>query len=627
VRVRSECRRFEGGKAQAIDRRGQSSKNFRRERLIALVALMLVVVLQTTPPAKAATPLGYSADIHFDLAKVPFSRFGSYLTFSHLAATAEHTEGLYLRTMHGFVPQRELFRVDLVRGGTSVPFREVASPTLLRLEAHWGFAEIAFSDPHLIRVRGQGVELRLSGLIPHREYAFAVARNRWEVNCNAQSLKFRLVGLVGTLAMDAPWKGRSPDHLIASFVPDSHTGQFEGVVEDFESVWHPRSYRESFDASLQALQREYSDWLSKMPDVVPEFQDAANLAAYIDWESVVAPEGHFQRPAMLMSKNWMINVWSWDHCFNAMALIDKDPALAWDQFLVVVDNQNADGAFPDNVNDRGLEWAFSKPPIHGWAASWMLRHSSAAPRPIIERLYEPLAKWTNWYFQFRDDDGDGLPQYNHGNDSGWDNASVFRVGPPVETPDLPAFLVLQMEALSQWAEVLGKPQESKEWSRRADDLLNKLLAQYWKGDHFVALHSGDHKVASEGDSLILFLPLILGNRLPEQVRAKLVAGLKEEGRFLTEHGLATESRKSPFYTSDGYWLGPIWAPSTMIIIEGLDAVGEKALARDLRTRFCAMAARSGMAENFDAITGEGLRDPAYTWTSSVFLIFAHELRN
>jgi putative isomerase len=40
-----------------------------------------------------------------------------------------------------------------------------------------------------------------------------------------------------------------------------------------------------------------------------------------------------------------------------------------------------------------------------------------------------------------------------------------------------------------------------------------------------------------------------------------------------------------------------------------------------------MAARSGMAENFDAITGEGLRDPAYTWTSSVFLIFAHELRN
>ncbi len=549
------------------------------------------------------------------------------MAFSHLAATGELPEGLYLRTMHGFVAPREVFRVELVQAGKSVPFREVASPTLLRLEAEGGWAEIAFSEPHLIRVRGHGVELRFSGLIPRRAYAYPVAKNNWEVNCNGQSIKFRFVGLSGPLAMDAPWTGRSPIHLSAGFQPDSQTGQFEGAVEDFESVWHPRSYTQSFDATLRALQHDYADWLSKMPDVTPEFQDAANLAAYINWESVVAPEGHLTRPAMLMSKNWMVNVWSWDNCFNAMALIYNDPALAWDQLFVVLDNQNEDGAFPDNVNDRSLEWAFTKPPIHGWAASWMLQQSHEASRPVIERLYAPLAHWTTWYFQFRDYDDDRLPQYNHGNDSGWDNASIFRVGPPVETPDLCAYLVLQMDALSQWAKILGKPQESREWGRRADDLLQKLLAQYWKGDHFVALRSGDHKVAAEGDSLILFLPLILGNRLPEQVRAKLVAGLKEKGRFLTEHGLATESLRSPLYQADGYWLGPIWAPSTMIIAEGLDAVGEKTMARDIRRKFCEMAARSGMSENYDAVTGAGLRDPAYTWTSSVFLIFAHELRN
>jgi len=64
----------------------------------------------------------------------------------------------------------------------------------------------------------------------------------------------------------------------------------------------------------------------------------------------------------------------------------------------------------------------------------------------------------------------------------------------------------------------------------------------------------------------------------------------------------------------------------MIITEGLEAVGEKALAQDIRRRFCVMASHSGMAENYDAVTGEGLRDPAYTWTSSVFLIFAHQLQ-
>jgi len=57
----------------------------------------------------------------------------------------------------------------------------------------------------------------------------------------------------------------------------------------------------------------------------------------------------------------------------------------------------------------------------------------------------------------------------------------------------------------------------------------------------------------------------------------------------------------------------------------LDGVGEKDFARDLRTRFCRLVSKSGMAENFDPITGANLRDPAYTWTSSVFLIFAHQL--
>jgi glycogen debranching enzyme len=62
----------------------------------------------------------------------------------------------------------------------------------------------------------------------------------------------------------------------------------------------------------------------------------------------------------------------------------------------------------------------------------------------------------------------------------------------------------------------------------------------------------------------------------------------------------------------------------MLLVEGLAACGENQLARELCRRFCAMAARSGMAENFDALTGQGLRDRAYTWTSSVFLVLGHE---
>lgn len=37
-----------------------------------------------------------------------------------------------------------------------------------------------------------------------------------------------------------------------------------------------------------------------------------------------------------------------------------------------------------------------------------------------------------------------------------------------------------------------------------------------------------------------------------------------------------------------------------------------------------MANENGMAENFHAQTGQGSRDLAFTWTSSVFLILANE---
>jgi putative isomerase len=53
-------------------------------------------------------------------------------------------------------------------------------------------------------------------------------------------------------------------------------------------------------------------------------------------------------------------------------------------------------------------------------------------------------------------------------------------------------------------------------------------------------------------------------------------------------------------------------------------MGEEELARDIACKFCELVAQGGMAENFDALSGEPLRDRAYTWTASVFLSLASE---
>ncbi|MEV1169301.1 hypothetical protein [Nonomuraea sp. NPDC049784] len=97
---------------------------------------------------------------------------------------------------------------------------------------------------------------------------------------------------------------------------------------------------------------------------------------------------------------------------------------------------------------------------------------------------------------------------------------------------------------------------------------------------------------------------------------------------LTAFGPATEYPDSEHYQDDGYWRGPIWTPSTVLIEDGLHRAGHIALADEISARFGRLCEQSGFAENSDARTGEGLRDRAYTWTASAYLILAaaHEQR-
>jgi len=44
----------------------------------------------------------------------------------------------------------------------------------------------------------------------------------------------------------------------------------------------------------------------------------------------------------------------------------------------------------------------------------------------------------------------------------------------------------------------------------------------------------------------------------------------------------------------------------------------------LAHKFMELTLVGGMAENFDPFSGKGLVDPAFTWTSSVFLLLAEQ---
>jgi hypothetical protein len=326
---------------------------------------------------------------------------------------------------------------------------------------------------------------------------------------------------------------------------------------------------------------------------------------------------------MLMSKMGMWHVFGWDHAFNAMAHWSHQPRLAWDQFMVMYDKQDQYGKPPQNMNAASIQFLFSNVPIQGWALRkmWDQNPTLMTKARLIE-AYDFLSRWSDWICNYRIWPGDELPYYIHGFDGGWDNSTIFDFGVPVISPDQPAFLILQFEALADIARVLGKGFEAEEWMRRRDRMLAALIDQLWKGDRFVGMLRPSGKIV-ECDSLITCIPMVLGRRLPEKVRTALVAQVREH---LAPSGLATEKLTSPKYTEKGYWRGPVWAPSTMIVVDGLADIGEKELVKTIVDAYCRICADNGFYENFDAKTGEGHFDPAYTWTSSVFMIFASQYR-
>ncbi|MDX1681585.1 MAG: trehalase family glycosidase [Phycisphaeraceae bacterium] len=561
----------------------------------------------------------------FSLDEVPFSRYGSYFSLS-VNSWGPLDNGLYLHVHYGNGPCA--FRIDPVRSGERLDYRVVARPESLRLLTEDG-GEVEFlievrGSSGTVRVRGENVQLQLA-MPPERwTWAYQLPAG-WAFNYSTHQVQLGLEALRGEVEVDAPWeKGRGfcfeTTHAEVTLTPDE-SGQFEVAIDDFVTRWVPVE-RPAFETVREQAAEEYARWTEGLPAVDDEFVDARDLAAYVNASAVVNPAGSVTRPTMYMSKMGMCNVYNWDNVFNAMAHCRHRPDLAWDQLLVMADHQDEHGKSPSSLNRSGTRMTVTNSPVHGWGLRYMREANPDLLTPErAEEAYDYLARWTQWICQVRTWPGDRLPFHHHGFDSGWDNSSIFDRGVPVVTPAYAAYTILQMETLADLARDLGREAQSDDWQSRRDAMLDALVEDLWNGDRFIGIvrPSGEEVVC---ESLLICMPIVLGERLPEDVQTSLVARIRDH---LTEHGLATEKLDSPNYVEGGYWRGPIWAPSTMLVTSGLLDIGEEELARTIMRSFCKMCAANGFYENFDPKTGKGYYDSAYTWTSSVFLMFANWL--
>ncbi|MDT8389140.1 MAG: trehalase family glycosidase [Lentisphaeria bacterium] len=562
-------------------------------------------------------------NVEFDIASIPFSRFGSYTAFSYLQgethAKTGLPEGIWLRCVHGDAAY-EVMRIEMVDNGVPVSCRIVGGSAELSLLSKTGRVDICLPTENTIRFRVTNATLRFTARPFRNHCAIPESGGNWILTLARSFRSYRLVPLSGTFTMDAPWEIKHCKHIIAEL--SATIGQTaELAIEELTWMRPPQDHTVPFDTLTEDIQAQFEAFCKPFLSCPKSLRETAISAAYLDWSSVVHPHRLLTRPAMYMSKNWMTNVWAWDHAFNALAVCLSDPDLAWDQLMVIFDHQDETGQIPDFINDVRFLTCFVKPPVHGWILKRMIDYAGALPPERLREAYHKLSLWTDWWFTYRDPEEDGLPVYWHGNDSGWDNGTVFDVPFPIKSADLSAFLVVQMDTLALIADTLERNKDAANWRQRADRTLKALIDTLWDGKKFRSVSTVTGQAALPSDSVFGCLPIILGKRLPDAIRTALITEIR---RHVTEWGPATEHPDSPLYETHGYWRGPIWAPPTMILVDGLHAAGETELAHDIAERFCHLCARSGFAENFDAITGAPLCDPAYTWTSSVFLILANK---
>ncbi|WP_329416751.1 trehalase family glycosidase [Streptomyces sp. NBC_00704] len=568
----------------------------------------------------SAAPPGPAFSVH----DVPFSTYGSWFGISPVLAEQTRAEDLHLVShQNGMHAVLSLVPLDPATGERAETLVE-ATPGLLSWTGADGRIDLAYETPDTVRVHGEGLGLRVTAaartLTPFGgTYFYRDPVDDAHLFTSYETgRRYRITVLSGTVAAvsGAQALGAGDRGLTVTASTD---GSWEVAVEELDSARQPYRQSAAFGEVVQAARQSFAGFVDAVAPWRSSDTPAAELAAYVVWSATVGPAGLVTRPAVLMSKHWMDKVWSWDHCFNALALAAGSPALAWDQFSLPFDHQDETGALPDSVTHSEVLYNFVKPPIHGWALGHLRRRLPMPPsRAQLADVYARLARWTDFWLTARRAPGAILPHYQHGNDSGWDNATTFDSERVVVTADLAAFLTLQLRELADLADELEQPDDARRWTRTADATQAAMLDTLWTGDRFVA-RSADGSGTWSSASLLDLMPIALGEYLPEDISAVLADRIETH---LTPHGLATEQPTSPHYLPDGYWRGPIWAPATILVQDGLRRAGHQRLADDISARFRTLCEANGFAENFDALTGAGLRDRAYTWTASSYLLLA-----
>ena len=576
----------------------------------------------------------FGTNQQFNLERLPFTAAGAFLSIYQDL----NDKQLYLNVCRGksaILDRPNLIRIALTQEGALLPFIYSCTASRLTLSSAQGMVEFTYeADPSVMRVRSTGPALDF-------QFRFDPSESGCVLPSGDVELCFQRIGKIGFSCISGTMsENLSDEPCRIQIKPEPESKVAELAITEYDSVCVRNAPYAAFDTVAAEKQAEFDRFCENYGSVPLPYKAMAEKAMYMVWHSYLGPRGSLYEPLVYMHKLYMNRAFGWQQVFHAIAM-KKNTREAWRLLLAFFDYQNDIGGIPDHVSDLGqVTFLTTKPPIQGYGVVQILDgfDLSALTASDYQCMYDKLSRYVDWWFTYHDHARTGYPAFYHPDESGYDESTAYNRGLPVISPDLLAYTVFNCEACARLAGRLGDGEKEEYWFRRAHYVLDYLIQTLWDGEQFLE-YLPREKTFYKCGSIVQLQPIMLGKRLPEEIRSTLVKRLTDPEEYMTDYGVASEHLKSDKVVMRAFTRGAVIAPTELFLIKGMRDAGYETEARELCVRYLNALLHQGLALGIHpyrvepALGNEIAREasamsvghPFSSWVGSVFLLLAEDL--
>lgn len=396
------------------------------------------------------------------------------------------------------------------------------------------------------------------------------------------------------------------------------------------------------NTALKANAERWESYLTKIlrTDMTPEYDRIAVKAVTTLISNWRVRRGGLLHEGIIPSHavGYFVGFWAWDSWRFSAGTAKFDPELAKNNIRAMFDYQQPDGMIIDCIYTDPSEnnARDSKPPLVCWAVDEIFTHTGDTT--FVAEMYPQLLSYYKWWYKKRDHNQNGMCEYGSTDgtleaaawESGMDNAIRFDNAVMLrnngaddawsmdqESVDLNAYLALECKLLKKFAGLLNTTFDGPDYTKEVADYffdknINFFCDRRLKDGSFI-----------EEPGCEAYTPLWTKIATQEQVDSMLPI-LQDTAKFSTYIPFPTIAADNPKYNPRGYWRGPIWLDQTYFAIRGLRNYGYNKLADEYTLqvfdRLSGLKEGAPIHENYGTHTGERLKAPHFSWSSSHLLM-------